>query len=270
MEVVNDALREKIRELEDEIHEGTGLLRQAKIKLQESKAEKMELKKNTDFAIKDLRETINGLAEERDALQKKLTIEQNRNKNCASQADEIESLKHLSKQKQEEINLLRNEKTKLLATIENSKMTELNLKKKIDEATADAEKLKNQNTQPDSKHKSVVQDYEKRIEKLTKERDEYVKKFVESGDKFLKAQREMNPHAIADIITESVNAKINKLKKDLDKSKKESSSSKGVLTKEKKKIKELDEQIRSIWHKMNDSELGLDEEIFDLFFEIFI
>ena len=266
MEVVNDALRDKIKELEDEIQEGTGLLRQAKIKLQESKAEKMELKKNTDFAKEDLRKTINGLAEERDALQKKLTIEQNRNKDCSSQADEIESLKHLSKQKQEEINLLRNEKTKLLATIENSKITELNLKKKVDETTADVEKLKNQNAQPDSKHKSVVQEYEKRIEKLTKERDEYEKKFVESGDKFLKAQLEMHPHAIADIITESVNAKMSILKKDLDKSKKEGAATKGVLTKEKKKIKELDEQIRSIWNKMNDSESGLDKEIFDLIF----
>ena len=318
MQVVDYSSQSKIRDLEDEIRETTELLNQAKIKLQESKSQKIELEKQNhdmNLKIEDLEKELRSLKREeserfyrkvkklqaiydqrlkykksritaeiesrlkstdnivqdlvqqRDELRQKLSNEQKRNADKESQikqlesmqVKQLESIRDLCKQKQDEL------KKKVTHEIhlnnEVLRKTEIameELKKELAESKEKIENLTSSQTLQNSKYQLKIQTLESTIQDLMIDRNGLKSKLVETGNQ-LQARpyfRETiyNPKSTKEI--ETLKAKINNLQKDLEKSKKENSSLKGVQTKAKNKTKELEEKIEKIWEEMKNSESG--------------
>ena len=313
MEVLNNALRDKIRDLEQEIKETTGLLDQAKVKIQESKSEKSKLEEEMNFKLKDLQSKVNDMTmkefkltakitkidrehaeqlrstkerlrdmiNQRDEIKLKLLNKQNEYNKIdmekETQKKEIESLKSLCVKKQEEINSFDQYKEKISQDIRRKnevicKNEEIakQLNHEINVSKASIEKFKLEITQQETKLRSTKEHYEKRISDMGFDKEELEKwrRYGREIEGELETEEEEEDSDLSDEEStdlpneiKQIQAKLATMKQDFDKTKKENSSLKGVLTKEKKKTKEIDEKIYYIWSKMEDSGLGLNHSL---------
>ena len=227
---MNENLRRDINELQEEVQSNSLILDQAKVNLQECKEQKKQL-------------TL-----QNESLEKKLR------KIDSEQSLFIDKIKSLEKQHAHQFKMAGHELAVLTQDSFNDLMIELNeMNRKCAEQEEQLESTNLLKTSCEEKEAKIVEltkMYTDKIESIDKnyqERISYLSQMLGGKSDEEKIMKSKNAQ---------LKSELDKKSKHIEKSKKEISSLKGIITKNENKTKEFEEKLEKIFNKINDKQNG--------------
>ena len=227
---MNENLRRDINELQEEVQSNSLILDQAKVNLQECKEQKKQL-------------TL-----QNESLEKKLR------KIDSEQSLFIDKIKSLEKQHAHQFKMAGHELAVLTQDSFNDLMIELNeMNRKCAEQEEQLEstnRLKASCGEKEAKIVELTKMYTDKIESIDKnyqERISYLSQMLGGKSDEEKIMKSKNAQ---------LKSELDKKSKHIEKSKKEISSLKGIITKNENKTKEFEEKLEKIFNKINDKQNG--------------
>lgn len=227
---MNENLRRDINELQEEVQSNSLILDQAKVNLQECKEQKKQL-------------TL-----QNESLEKKLR------KIDSEQSLFIDKIKSLEKQHAHQFKMAGHELAVLTQDSFNDLMIELNeMNRKCAEQEEQLEstnRLKASCGEKEAKIVELTKMYTDKIESIDKnyqERISYLSQMLGGKSDEEKIMKSKNAQ---------LKSELDKKSKHIEKSIKEISSLKGIITKNENKTKEFEEKLEKIFNKINDKQNG--------------